>query len=167
MQITGTLSDVSAQGLLVQSKDDKEGIAQYWPHYLILNCLIAQHQLPIEKKLLLVKGAKGKSKEPFFECPHLLFQHYLEYYLRALKELSPLVPKWIPHFVHLEGETFEKKIQDTFDQTHHPLYNDYLLWVKGNLLADPKTLLELWKPEAKRVFSEMLMHWYPEKGAKV
>ena len=159
-QIIGSITDVSARGLISQHKDDRANIIKIWPQYLILNCLIKEYSLPIDNKLLLINCAKGKTKEPFFADPHLLLSQYLEYYFTTLQHVSPLIPEWIPHFMQ-DIESFETKMRDSLTNPFTPLYNDYLHWaIQRGDLPDSKTLVQRWQPQAQQLFGALYDNWF-------
>lgn len=160
IQITGTLSDVSHQGLISQHKDDRANIIKMWPQFLVLNCLIKLHSLPIQNNLLLINCVKGKIKEPFFDDPQLLLKHYLEYYFTTLEHVSPLIPEWISYFI--DGtEAFESKMRDSLTNPFTPLYNDYIYWViqKGSF-PDSQALVARWQPYARQLFGALYENWF-------
>lgn len=158
-QITGTLKDISPQGLIAHIKDDKTEIVKSWPEFLVLNALVKQYALPIQNHLLLVKGAKGKIKEPFFDDPFPHLERYLDYYFVALKHVSPLLPEWVPHLMQ-DGSTLEAKMRDSLSNAFNRNYNDYLLWaLQGKILPDSKTLLMHWQPRAQALFSDLYTSW--------
>lgn len=160
IQITGILKDISPQGLIANLKDDKSEIVKIWPEYLVLNSLLKQYALPIQNKLLLVKGSKGKVKEAFFDTPLPHLERYLDYYFTALKHMSPLIPEWVPHLMQ-NGDTFDAKMRDSLSNKFSRNYNDYLLWaLQGKILPDSQMLVSHWQPRAQDLFSDLYRSWY-------
>lgn len=160
IQLVGTLPEVSSKGLVAALKDDKTDILKVWPQFLVLACAAKQHTLPIESQLLLTKGTKGKAKQSFFSDPFLLLESYLDYYLKALIEVSPLIPEWIPPILSQDESTFSATLRKTLTDPFNPLYNDYLLWtMRGNALPSSQVLMAQWQPTARHLFGDLFAHW--------
>ncbi|NGX42811.1 MAG: RecBCD enzyme subunit RecC [Chlamydiae bacterium] len=166
VKIVGSLKEVSTEGLIAFSKDDRKDVLKTWPMYLIYNCLVLKHQLPLKRSLLFAKS--GKEKESFFSDPFHLLENYLEYYFHALENISPLIPEWTSDLLENDVHTFDKKIRQTLSGDSRHFYNEYMKWiVKGSNLPDAENILESWKHVAEKLFGELFQQWYPKKETKV
>lgn len=168
IHIVGTFPEVSKKGLITYDKDDKTDVLEWWPHFLVLHCLIKAHSLPIEPQLLLLQGKKGKAKSAFSDDPFPLLEQYLDYYFTSQENASPLIPKWIPHLVSEDADSFADKMHQTLTNPHQPIYDEYLKWSMqdGSALPDSPTLVAHWQNNAQKLFSGLLQNWYPSKASK-
>lgn len=166
LSISGTIPEVTTQGLIVHAEDNKVSSIKSWPQFLLFCCLIKTYNLPIEPHLLMIKGKSGKRKQAYFSNPFQLFVQYLEYYFSSLNDPSPLIPEWIPHLISMNNEDFSEKMEASLTNPFQPLYNDYLEWAlhKNKVLPDGPLLADQWKPAAQQLFAEMFLNWY-QKGS--
>lgn len=162
VKIIGKLSDVASKGLVADIKDDKNDVLKVWPQYLAMNCLIEKHALPIEKNLIFSKD--GAMKSPFFKDPVALLNRYVQYYLHSLKNVSPLIPEWIPDLMAGEAEKWQKKVQTQVTSRYSSFYQEYLLWIlRGSQMPDLNGIIQHWKPHADDLYGDLQNEWYPPK----
>jgi exodeoxyribonuclease V gamma subunit len=149
MQIIGTLDNVTQRGLLVQMKNDVEGVFAAWPLYLVF--LLIKEQC--EGALLFLKNGKKMILE---QDPRPLLEEYIEYYLQALEMPSPLMPKWAKCLVQAEKELFCARVEKTFDE--ELFHSDpYLEWMKSSgIELEPNSWYERWMPYIEKRFSKVV-----------
>jgi exodeoxyribonuclease V gamma subunit len=159
IKIIGKLPEVVSNGLLGYVSDDKTDIIKIWPQYLVYLCLCEQYRLPLGRSLHLAKS--GKTKQPFFESASEKLEEYLEYYFNSIESVSPLIPEWIPDFIKLDSDGFEKKVKMQLSERSKHFYNEYMRSMMKD--SDFKTTLELyekWKFVATKMYGEMYEKWY-------
>jgi len=162
IHITGQLPEVSAQGLIAHAHDNKVDVIKFWPQFLFLNCLVKSYGLPIHPQLLMIKGKKGRARQPFFDNPDFLLERYVDYYFTALESASPLIPEWVPHVLTLPAEELATKIQESLTNPFSPFYNEEMKWVlqQGNVLPDSEVLMDQWQLTAKELYGDLYKNWY-------
>lgn len=164
LYIVGKLSDVSAEGLIGHFKDSREDLSKAWPEYLCFCSLIDTHNLPIKKQLFFAKASKACIKPSLNENSEELLKDYIDYYLLSRKNISPLIPEWIPKILSSEPKEFKKIIEKAFNDPFNPLYNDYLEWsLSASNLPCTETLINTWKGHADKLFSTPYSQWFPSK----
>lgn len=155
-QVVGTLRDIASQGMVVSGKDDPIDILKIWPHYLLLNCVTQQYQLPIESALLMTKGSKGKRIVPTLLDPQTILGDYLNYACICLEHPSPLVPEWTSAVLTRDPKVFAEIMRESLSNPFNPMYNVYLRWAFDvEALPDSAVLMERWLPYAERLFGTL------------
>lgn len=153
--LTGVLTDLCSEGLMVNYKDDRIDAIKAYPLLLLLSCLLKNFDLPVKPQLLFIKSSQTRT--PFYHDAEKLLSEYLDYYLQSLQNLSPLIPEFTPDIVRKDPIEFAKTLSQKLSNTHQPLYNQELLWAfRGNELPD----LHHWKSVAEKLYSDLLNNWY-------
>ncbi|HRD55723.1 MAG TPA: exodeoxyribonuclease V subunit gamma [Parachlamydiaceae bacterium] len=161
IKIVGSFLNVSSKGLLVHAKFSKEDIVKVWPDFLVFTAVMNLHPIA-QKEIIFLKC--GKSRSAFFDAPLKYLEDYLSYYFKGLENASPLIPEWVSHFIYEEKEDLSEKIENSLNQDFHPLYNDYLHWLKNETEKfSCKSFSKEWKEEASLLFLEPYEKWH-EKG---
>lgn len=145
--IVGTLSDVTAQGLLVNTEQDLEGMLTAWPHYLIF--LTVKDLCGVDSALLFAKDGKKRVWEGEIGA---YLEAYIDYYFRALREPSPLMPAWASRLLKGEKEAFCALVDK------EPFYTDaYLEWMQNsNIRIETSAWYERWTPYLEENFKWIL-----------
>jgi exodeoxyribonuclease V gamma subunit len=153
--LTGLLTDVCSDGLVLNFKDDRTDAVKVYPLLLILSCLVKAHALPVKPHLLFVKS--GQRRVPFFQEGEKLLAEYLEYYLEALQNISPLIPEFTSDIMRKEPLELTRTLSQKLANTHQPVYNEELAWMyRGkDFYAD-----DFWKSRAEKLYSELFQSWY-------
>lgn len=157
--IVGTLTDVSKKGLIFHGKNDKAHILKTWPQFLVFLCV--RHYFSAEEQLLLAKN--GKAKSPWFSDPKPELERYVDYYLQARHQVSPLLPEWTHDLIHLEGPALQEKIRGSLTNDFNPIYNDYLIWMANG--TDIPIASE-WKTRGIDLFAPLYDAWYKKASRK-
>ncbi|MBS0604767.1 MAG: exodeoxyribonuclease V subunit gamma [Verrucomicrobia bacterium] len=144
VHITGELEDVSPKGLIAHVEKNFYGLVRTWPLYLIYRCLN-----PENRALLLTK--KGNKVEFPIADPKGALATYLEYYLLAKCNPSPLMPDWAKAV--LEGGEEELRNEMSKESERTDRYLTYLNRRQG--LFDPKEALLKWSAILKRTFEPL------------
>ncbi len=159
IKIIGKLTEVVPQGLLGYVGDEKSDVLKVWPQYLTYLCLCEKYSLNLGKQLIFAKT--GTVKDPYFQNAHSLLEQYLEYYFGATENISPLIPEWVPDFIKLDAEAFEKKAKSQLSERSKHFYNEYIrIMMKGSDFKSTLELYENWKLVATKLYGEMYENWY-------
>jgi len=145
VHITGKLEDVTPQGLLFHGENDLKNLVKAWPLYLIYLCL--GHK---STRLLFTKS--GDVRELLIENPQAALASYLEYYLLAKNNLSPLMPDWADALLRKSEIELLKAMSNEFSQ--NDVYLSYLYRRQGML--DAKEVFQLWSPPLRKSFNTLL-----------
>ena len=155
MNIIGTLTYLSAKGMVVNDK--KEKMLRYFPLSLVLECISKKYAMGISSDLIFAKCKTSRCLQ--LANPEDLLQKYLEYYLKGQQDASPLIPDWIPIILDKAPEAFNKKLNENLDPNakNKKFYYEYLLWMarEGQNL-DARQIYETWKPVAAELFSSVI-----------
>lgn len=160
IEITGSLPQVTAKGLISPYNDDEKSLSKLLPELLIFQFAIRKFDLPISRDLLITHSAKAEVKGPFVQEPEELLRHYLEYYFVGLDNISPLIPEWIPSILLDDTEKLESEIQKSLCDPYNKSHNSYLHWsLSGGMLPNGKEIAMHWKPIADKLFKPLFEHW--------
>lgn len=161
ISLTGTLHEVSVQGLISHSGDSKQDLIKRLPQYLFFHCLLKTFALPIKPHLLLLKGAKGKIRSPFSDDPFKLLHHFIHFHFIATENPFPLIPEWICYFLEASPEEIEHQIKESIKNPFKEIYNEEIKWIfhKENSFSACSISKENWILFAKDLYSELYMHW--------
>lgn len=144
-QIVGKLSDVSSKGLLLQKSMNFESLVEVWPRYLAFSYAVNQNALPLETNLLFLKDGKALSLEGI----DLLaaFQGFLEYYMDALQQVSPLLPAWVKAVMDGDKEKLDGALKKALGPFNQHFYNEYAKWCFVDM-PDAENILAHWQETA-------------------
>ncbi len=140
VSIHGNITDVSPEGLCVQSRADLSNQVKIWPLMLILGVL----DVCKPQALFLEDGKKleidqTKAKEAL--------QRYIEYFLRAQIDPSPFIPGWASAF--LTKCPNDLKTSD--------LEDPYFKWAIGDDdRIDKAALFVRWQKDLQYVFEDLI-----------
>jgi exodeoxyribonuclease V gamma subunit len=143
VSIVGTLSEVSARGLLFHGEDTLKDLLKAWPSFLVFLSLKLG-----EPKLLLTKD--GSVKEAPLGDPLELLARYIEYYESALNKMSPLLPEWSKALLLGTSEDLEKAMSSKYQ----PFSDVYLEWLARRGEALPS--FEMWATELRTRFTSFI-----------
>lgn len=145
--IVGTLVDVAPQGLLVNAEQNLEGILTAWPHYLLF--LSVKDLCGVGSALLFAKGGKKQVWEGEIGA---YLEAYIDYYFRALREPSPLMPAWAGRLLKGEKEAF-CALADK-----EPFYADaYVEWMQNSgIRCEASEWYDRWTPYLQENFKWIL-----------
>lgn len=146
--MTGVLTEVCPNGVVVNAKSDGQGAMVAYPLLLVLGCLIKKYSLPIDSKVLFIKD--GKMKTPFYEDAEPLLAAYLEYYLQGLQSASPFLPEFTLDI--LKGKSLTKISAEKINDEH--FYNKEVIWT-GALPDD----LICWKGVGEKLYADLFKEW--------
>ena len=96
VNLKGKIDSLSDQGLVIMEKDQLEQRVKIWPLALICAKLSQEHG--IWPSTLLWTG-DGTKLDLNFECIDSALRNYLEYFLDAEQDPSPLLPNWAESFL--------------------------------------------------------------------
>lgn len=141
--ITGVLEEVTPKGWIAHADGDLKSLVALWPLYLIYRCLE-----PSSTAVLLTK--KGTALEIPLEDPKSVLTAYLEYYLLALQNPSPLMPEWAKAILEGGEEQFKEVMQKELE-------NPYVNYLKRrHALFEPRETLALWDAPLKKAFGPLI-----------
>jgi exodeoxyribonuclease V gamma subunit len=153
VSVTGTFGDVAKEGLLFHGKDNVEDQVRGWPEILIFSQLDLGNRA--NKRVLFTKNGKGKELDP--EELKVPLQSYLNYYVRSMQTMSPLMPKWAESLLKGDDIEFEKKVQASLSQAPGTFEDPYLKWLfakEGTL--ETKTAYQQWAPYLQEAFDAII-----------
>ncbi len=152
--LTGKIDNLTPRGLLFHGEDKLEDWIKAWPQLLVIGTLKCA-----EPRLLLTKS--GKERQGQFSDYYSLLQDYLEYHVRSLEQLSPLMPEWTPSLLFKTPLELEKAISQSLNNSGFD--DEYLLWLKRRgALPDPKEAFDTWSDYASKLYQPMLQAWKKE-----
>ena len=143
VHIVGELEDLTPKGMLTQAQGDLKSLVRAWPLYLIYRCLNPEHRT-------LLLAAKRKEVEISLEDPHVALASYIEYFLLAKEQPSPLIPDWAK--ILLEGD--EEDLRAAMAKETNEPYINYLKRRSG--IIDPKEAFSQWGEVLRKTFSPLL-----------
>ena len=93
---------------------------------------------------------------------------YLEYYLRALEHVSPLLPGWTKHLFGGKEGGLEKTIKSNLGRSEDFFFNEYAKWCFSDedSIPDANEIEVYWKPVAEQVFGLLNAALNQKKGSK-
>ncbi|MFO0448554.1 MAG: hypothetical protein ACK52I_07810, partial [Pseudomonadota bacterium] len=152
--LTGSLQNVSSEGLVYHQSRTVQNSCKQWPLYLILERAIQIYALPIKAQLI---SSKPSPPLRFTQQANLL-EKYVEYYLSGLVYPSPLLPEWIPTILKEDPIQFSKMLQSDLEGTFSSFYNHYARWIfrDPQKLHSVESIYAQWLPIAKPLFSPIL-----------
>jgi exodeoxyribonuclease V gamma subunit len=133
--ITGLLEDVSPRGLLFHGENDLNTLIKAWPLYLIYCCLF-----PESRTLLLTK--ENAALDIPISDPQAALASYIEYFLLARQQPSPLMPDFAKAL--LQEGTMGKELN------YEDAYWNYVQR-RGGILDNA-----LWNDPLKKAFGPLL-----------
>ncbi len=131
--IVGGVDGAQGTTLYLPKKADLRSLFSHWPLLLLFDEV---HFLDETKRVDL-------PLEPF-----------LRYFFTARESLSPLLPTWVKPILQEDSAGLEREMAaPTFDQA--------LLWsASGRLFPPAKQLIAMWKPEAEKLYGEVMHDWF-------
>jgi exodeoxyribonuclease V gamma subunit len=156
ISITGALSTVSQQGLVVMGKSSLGDIWKNWPHFLLFSYACQTHPLPMEKQLIFVHPNGTKAFKTFFDdpSPHLI--RFLDYYFSCLSSLSPLMPDWLVPILKGDAPALKQLIEKQLTDPFSISYDDYTRWsLNGAALPDCEAIISHWQPHAEALLGDI------------
>ena len=138
--IHGVIDFVSPDGLLVPSKSYFADRIKVWP--LILVTALLDVCAP---RAHFLESGKTLEIEP--QNAHKALSRYLEYFLKAQFDPSPLIPAWSSAL--LTKEFAEFKMADLEDP-----YVNWIFW--GDDKINIKEIFSRWQPDLQYVFEDLL-----------
>lgn len=102
--LTGTLSEISTQGLLLHGKESFADILKAWPDILFFSLFMQKNEV----QLLFLKEKTRKNFQ--LRDPLSALKKYVQYYLLAQENPSPLFPDWAEPLLRGTEEELTKKI---------------------------------------------------------
>jgi exodeoxyribonuclease V gamma subunit len=151
--ITGKLSDLSPQGLIVHGSLNGSDLLKHWPAFLVYLAL-SKVNIPWKPFLLLSKD--GKIRNAPKEDPLLLLANYIVYCQSAKRQLSPLMPHWGVALLEGSCADFEKKVAATLDSAVNSYEDPYVKWM---FLREPspcpKELFAQWAEPLRALFPSL------------
>lgn len=154
--LTGRLEDVSTCGLLSHAKGSPVDALKAWPRYLVFRHLVKEHTLPHHDQLIFSRSGLCK------EVGEGSLDEYVEYYLKSLKNPSPMLPEWVPELMKHDSQVFTQKISAALRSPHVPFYHQNILWMAREGLLPNFEQSKQWKEQAQVLFTGMLDSWYPK-----
>ncbi len=149
-EVGGIIEQVSSKGLILNQKDNLEGIIKEWPKILIyqhLTKILPQLEC---KALIFLKSQKivplslGNETE--------ILAQFLEYSRLCQDSLVPLLPSWTEHFLEKDAQVIQEKIAADLKSAH--FYHEYARALFDEQLPSLEQI-ESWKDLAKIYFSKM------------
>ncbi|MDP1836422.1 MAG: exodeoxyribonuclease V subunit gamma [Chlamydiales bacterium] len=145
--ITGKLSNVSPQGILIANKGDESRVVQQWPALLLLQYLPPKATQP---RLLFAENAMATSEYEDDAKSHL--EHFLSYALTVKHRPSPLIDKWVPDFV--KGDSLadiQQKIVKSLESDR--FFNKEAQWLLSICQSFEPSALQTWQEIAQSLYS--------------
>lgn len=166
VKLIGKISNICSEGIVDMKEGKETQVLRQWPYYLAFHHAINLYGLPMKPQLLFAKDMAMKT--PFCGDMHPHLEGFLDFYFVGLKNISPLIPEWIPSILKEEPDEFTDKIRKSCFDVHSNFYNDYALWLfKDEMsLPDASSVLQAWKPKAHALYDVMMDHWFPQKEPK-
>lgn len=165
INLLGTIKEATPLGLILNVKDEKKDAVKIWPQYLFFTHVIKQYNLPFQANGLFIKGSKGKIKKPWFDCSINSMQCYLNYYLIGLKNVSPLIPEWVPTILEKDSHSLKEKMIDSLNDPFEGFFNHYVKWMlHTNNIPNCEEIITSWHDLAESLYSDLYKNWYPPKG---
>jgi exodeoxyribonuclease V gamma subunit len=149
--ISGTITNVTAKGILSLGTNEHRSILKELPIYLALK----EIDFPMVEKSILTIQEEGIFKES-----SVCIADYLAYQKRASQTMSPLLPSWIPHLV-------SKKEQLDQVDCHKNIHDPYFFYPAAKWALDPidqipaEVLFGPWIGEINGMFSAISQEWFP------
>lgn len=154
IHIIGTLTDLSAKGLISKTANHLEGIVSIWPIYLIY--LILQTQINQgSSQILSVKDLSCFTLQ--IADPIATLQKYLGYFFHARQTISPLKINWAKTLLLETKNDFEKTLMDD-KQSHSTRTQDaYEKWLeRSGFYFDAQSTWDYWSYMLRDVFSTLI-----------
>lgn len=142
--ITGTLSGASTRGLIINGKENQAEVYKAWPDLLLFSLFIRKDEVG----MLFLKDRKQLNIK--LNDPLLLLKRYVEYYLVALENPSPLFPEWASSVLHGTEKELQKKLSTWKTSGTKDPYRDWLFWRDG--IPSAAAILKNWTPMLRELF---------------
>lgn len=160
VSITGALSTVCKEGMVVMGKSSLGDLWKSWPQFLLFSYACQIHPHRMKKQLLFVHPNGTKTFKAFFEdpSPHLI--RFLDYYFSCLSSLSPLMPDWLDPILKGDAPALKKMIEKQLTDPFSVSYDDYTHWsLNGAALPDCEAIIRHWQPHAEALLGNITHHW--------
>ncbi|MBS0620353.1 MAG: exodeoxyribonuclease V subunit gamma [Verrucomicrobia bacterium] len=135
---TGTLTDLTADGMVFEGEDTLGDLVKVWPRYLFMRAYLPSH-----RKLYLSK--EGACIEINIPDPYSALRDYVSYFHEARNSPSPLLPGCAEALLRKEESDFDKALEKCVERN---LYLQYLQR-RGAL---PSDLYNRWAVKLRALF---------------
>ena len=145
-RIYGEIKSVSHQGLLSFHDDQVSGLLKVWPEALAV--AVALHA----PRILFLKSGKVKT----LPNPEESLKRFVEYYLRAIRLPTPLLPDWGDALLRKGSLELSRKMEASF--SGKGLFDDPIIdWVLHRAqIPDAEQLAAGWESCLKETFSDLI-----------
>lgn len=158
LSIIGKIPLATNKGLLALSKDSLSDVWKTWPQFL-LYCHAAK-MLPGHLKEQLIPLQASKIKATSFDDPLPHLKNFVNYYALCLKNVSPLLPDFVPLFLQEDEKVLQAKIKSYLNSASRTYRSPYHQWIfdqtplSSEMIASWKNLAQRLTEEMKRVSNE-------------
>ena len=152
--ITGTLDNLSTNGMLLYGKKNFVDIAKIWSSYLILLVALEKYDLNIKPQILCLKDGKiwnGLISNPIKELKNFILYHNI-----CLQHCLPFQSNFFKDIIEDNFEGFSKKYQA---KPFRPMgdINPYRTWLQDyNHLPEEKDLYQQCQPIITNAYKTLL-----------
>lgn len=147
LYITGTLDRLTPKGMVIDGKLDLPSLVKVWPLWLIASLIAQRDKLGGTELLTQVANVAAPSLDPLEGL-----KAYMDYFLRAQSEPSPLMPFWVEDFLKDDFLGLQAAISKSTSQATMAV-DPYVLWAMS-YENDPSvnSMVKNWSGLAKDVF---------------
>lgn len=114
--LSGTIPDISPEGLVIHKKEKNDAYYNYLPRILLFHYFVQKGSLSSKPQLIL--SGTGTVIPLTRENPQAQIEHYLTYWKLAKQNPSPLVPSWIEYIIEGNLKGLDKEIHDSFKEKY-------------------------------------------------
>ncbi len=141
--LSGTIENISPEGLLIHRPGKPEDFYRFLPRILLFHYFVKEGKIKAKSRILYSEGKKPT--ELIHPNPKEQIETYLLYWNEARQNPSPLCPSWITHLLNEDGSGLEKQLQDPFGH----IYSEY---EKANTKFDiPSLMKSSWMEWSRRL----------------
>ncbi|MCB1108780.1 MAG: hypothetical protein KDK44_03910 [Chlamydiia bacterium] len=138
MKIHGKIENLSPEGLLVQSKSTLSEKVKVWPLMLIVSLLeVCKPQTVFLEDGKSVAFERDEAKSALIR--------YVEYYLRAASDPSPLVPGWATALLQKSPNDLKKA------QAAYGFTDPYVRWATSDDNIDVEAIFRNWAKDLRQI----------------
>lgn len=151
--IVGEISQITPKGLFCMGKNNLSDIWKIWPQFLVHQQLAQLYPDKFSSNLVLT----DRLKTPIFKDSSLFLNQFLEYYSVCLKNISPLIPEWVPTILEGNVEGLDNKISQFFSGFRNDYQSLEAKWIfnKDSFPSSHK-LIEIWKDRANHLLDPIV-----------
>lgn len=153
--LVGKIKNVTSHGMLVFKEKKFDDLIGIWPQFLAFSAVVKQFGLPLKPVLIPLKD--GIIADFNGTDLHASLRNFLDYYLLALHEVSPLVPKWTKTVMGSDVRGLEKTIDSHLGRAESYFFNEYVKWCFYDLQDFPNAeeMIANWQSVAKVVYGPL------------